>query len=129
MEDGRSEIISISLKQDTLDKLNLLCGELNVGSRSEVIRSAVNLFSLEIKNQSVIKGKISALLVLIHENANTTKKMHLGQKLVKTHLHNHLENKSCLDVFVLEGDAREIKSLLQGFQKDKKMKIVKLVAL
>ena len=129
MEDLKSEIISMSLKQDTLDKLDWLGGALKIDSRSEIIRNAVNLLGLEIKNQSTVKGRISALLVLIHEHANTTKKMHFIQGLVKTHLHNHLENKSCLDVFVLEGNASEIKSLSQEFQKDKKIKIAKLIIL
>ena len=122
MEKEKSEIISMSVKQETLDKLDIIGKELGIDSRSEIIRSAVNLLDLEIKNQSQIKGKISALLILIHEHANTTNKIHSIQNLVKTHLHNHLENESCLDVFVLEGNSNEIKSLSQQFQKDKKIK-------
>lgn len=125
----KSEIISMSLKKETLEKLDSLGKELNIGSRSEIIRSAINLLDLEIKNQSRIKGKISALLILIHEHANTTKKIHHIQNLVKTHLHNHLENKSCLDIFLLEGNSEQIKSLSQEFQKDKKIKISKLIIL
>ena len=122
------KIISMSLKEEDLLGLNSLTKKLNLKSRSETIRKALALLDQEQKYLEKSKGRISGILIIIHEHSkNTLKISHEYQHLIKNHNHSHLANHKCIDSFIIEGQSSEIKQILKNFNKDKKTLLVKLI--
>jgi len=122
------KIISMSLKEEDLSGLNSLTKKLNLKSRSETIRKALALLDQEQKYLEKSKGRISGILIIIHEHSkNTLKISHEYQHLIKNHNHSHLANHKCIDSFIIEGQSSEIKQILKNFNKDKKTLLVKLI--
>ena len=54
---------------------------------------------------------------------------HAYDKLINTHLHNKIDKDRCLEIFVLKGDANQIRDMTKQFQSNKKMDNVKLIPL
>jgi len=124
----KDNIISMSLKNQDLINLNILTKKLNLKSRSETIRKALELLNQEQKSLENTKGKVSGILIIIHEHSkNTLKISHEYQHLIKNHNHSHLANHKCIDSFIIEGQSSEIKQILKNFNKDKKTLLVKLI--
>jgi CopG family nickel-responsive transcriptional regulator len=46
---------------------------------------------------------------------------------MKTQLHNHLREDKCLDIFVLEGDAKQVCEMADVFRRSGGMDYVKLI--
>ena len=124
------KIISMSLKEEDLSGLNSLTKKLNLKSRSETIRKALALLDQEQKYLEKSKGRISGVLVIIHNHSkNTLKISHLYQHYIKNHNHSHLDDHKCIDTFIVEGESSEIKGILSNFNKDKRTIISKLIVL
>ena len=122
------KIISMSLKEEDLSGLNSLTKKLNLKSRSETIRKALALLDQEQKYLEKSKGRISGILIIIHEHSkNTLKISHEYQHLIKNHNHSHLANHKCIDTFIVEGQSSKIKQILTNFNKDKKTLLTKLI--
>lgn len=123
-----NEIISISVKKEFLEEIDSLIKEMNFKGRSEAIRAGIRSLLNEKKEREKLKGSINATLSVVHNHAkNIGKLAHNYQEVISSHLHNHLSNHKCLDIFVLSGDARLIKDLVERFQKHKGIEQVKLM--
>ena len=46
---------------------------------------------------------------------------------MKTHIHNKVSHSNCVELFLLEGDGKKVASMAKEFQKEDKMKSVKLL--
>jgi|SRR3989344_4132901 len=126
----KNKIISMSLKQEDLEKLDYLTSFLKHEGRSETIRASINILDLESKSIEKAKGKITSLLILTHNHSkNISQISHTYQEIIKTQFHTHLKNHKCAEFLILEGNAEEIKSLSKNFQKDKKVTLSKLIIL
>ena len=72
------------------------------------------------------------MLFLIHnqdEESIVTYIKHGFEVIIKTQIHSHSRNDKCLDIFVLEGDANRIKSIVRDFQVSGRMNYKKLLML
>ncbi len=125
-----SKIISISLSEKELDALNELQTEGDFLGRSETIRTALELLKLEEKTLSKNKGISDALLILIHKHSKYISKIiHKNENLIKTHLHNHLKDHRCIEIFIMQGDANKIRELSKEIQNKKDIFLSKLIFL
>lgn len=123
-------IVSVSLNQKILDELDHLQDTLGFSGRSETIRAAVRMLLADAKEKEDLKGVIDATVMVIHDEKfsdRVSKIRHDFQDLVKTQVHNHLENEKCLEIFVVKGRARRIKDMTNAFQVDRNLDYVKLV--
>jgi|GEM_PF-6969606 len=126
--EGKNEIISISLKPDVLGSLDILTRELGLSGRSETIRMGLRTLEAENKERKKLKGKINAVFTIVHKHsASVAKIAHKYQKSVTSHLHNHFEKEICVDVFILDGEARMVKDFVESAQKIKGLGQTKLV--
>ena len=122
-----SKIISMSLPEETLQQLDQLTREQNWSGRSETIRQGLRLLQQEHKNRTKVTGNIHAILSVIHAPQREVAALtHEYQPIILPHLHNHLNDRHCLDVFVLKGDATRIRKLVNSLERDKKVHQVKL---
>jgi CopG family nickel-responsive transcriptional regulator len=123
-------IVSISLNQTILDELDNLQHTMGFSGRSETIRAAVRMLVAENRQNNDLKGKIDATVMVIHDERysdRVSKIWHDYQDLIKTQVHNHLENHKCLEIFVVKGEAKRIKRMVDDFQINKNLDYVKLI--
>ena len=79
-----------------------------------------------------LKGKQNAILVVVHADEyddQVARIKHDYEDLIRTHLHNKIDGERCMEMFILDGDSKNVQAITQGFLTDKKMDTVKLVAL
>ena len=123
-------IVSISLNERILKEIDLLQDEMGFSGRSETIRAAIRMLLADKRDKEDLVGVLDATLLVIHDedsSDNVSKIRHDFQDLIKTQVHNHLENHKCLEIFVVKGDANRIKMMKNSFQIDRNLDYVKLV--
>jgi len=123
-------IISVSLNENILRNIEKIQSDYGYSGRSEVIRAGVRLLISENKDTEKLSGEINSILIVIHhhdsENAVSEIK-HDFKDITKTQIHSHFEKEKCLEIFVLQGNAKRIKEMHRLFNTNKKMDIVKLI--
>lgn len=100
--------------------------------RSEIIRTGIKAFVQEEKQKRSMQGRQSAILIVMHADkfdGQAAKIKHDYENLIRTHLHNRMDEDRCMEMFFLDGDYEKIRSITNGFLTDKNMDTVKLVAL
>lgn len=130
MDETGNKIISISIKPDIVKILDEIIDELDLSGRSEAIRLGIKSLELEKNERNKLRGKIGAVLTVVHSHANNVSKIsHKYQKIIISHLHNHFNNNSCVDIFVLNGEATIIRCLVEEVQRIKGVKKSKLIVI
>jgi CopG family transcriptional regulator, nickel-responsive regulator len=123
-------IISISLNENIIQELDKLQKFLGFSGRSEIIRASVRNLLLEEKRIDELSGVLHSVLLVIHDEKSDqeiSEIRHGFDKIINTHIHNKIDKDRCLEIFVLYGDAREIKNITKKFQGNRKMDQVRLV--
>jgi CopG family nickel-responsive transcriptional regulator len=123
-------IISISLNEHIIQELDKLQKFLGFSGRSEIVRASVRNLLLEEKRIDELSGVLHSVLLVIHDEKSDqeiSEIRHGFDKIINTHIHNKIDKDRCLEIFVLYGDAREIKSITKRFQGNRKMDQVRLV--
>jgi CopG family nickel-responsive transcriptional regulator len=123
-------IISVSLNEPILKDIERIQYEYGYSGRSEVIRAATRLLLSEHKDIEKIKGELNAILIVIHNHDHETTVSaikHDFKEITKTQIHSHFEKEQCLEIFVLQGEAKSIKEMTRQFETNRKMDIVKLI--
>jgi len=123
-------IISISLNENIIQELDKLQKFLGFSGRSEIVRASVRSLLLEEKRIDELSGVLHSVLLVIHDEKSDqeiSEIRHGFDKIINTHIHNKIDKDRCLEIFVLYGDAREIKNITKRFQGNRKMDQVRLV--
>ncbi len=123
-------IVSVSLNQRILQRIDAVQEEMGFSGRSEAIRAAIRMLIADKKEKDDLSGVIDATLLVIHDEKSSqwvSNIRHDFQDLIKTQVHNHLENEKCLEIFVVNGDAERIKKMTRSFQTHKNLDYVKLI--
>ncbi len=122
----------MSLSRDLLNDLGILQKRLGFTGRSEIIRASVRTMLSEEKEREDLIGQIHALFLVTHDEKSDdeiNEMRHTYDKLITTHLHNKIDRDKCLEIFVLKGDASQIRDMTRMFQSNKKMDNVKLITM
>jgi CopG family transcriptional regulator, nickel-responsive regulator len=123
-------IISISLNEQILKEIDGLKNNAGYAGRSDVIRSAVRNLVAETKEQGKLQGKVDGVLLVVHDDLHTEEvstTRHKFEKIIKTHIHNQLENHKCLEIFVVSGNAESVTELEEVMRTNRKLGFVKLI--
>jgi CopG family nickel-responsive transcriptional regulator len=122
-------IISLSLPEELLKELDAILGEERYASRSEVIRQALRTYISEYKELDKIKGDIMATITVLYEktekNEELFKLQHEFSDMISAYLHSHLTESNCLEVMVVKGSPKRLKSLVDGLKANKPVKQIK----
>lgn len=125
-------IVSVSLNDEILSEMSKLQKSLGFTGRSEIIRASVRSLLSEERNKEDLIGDVHAILLVTHDEKSDDQINEMGHaydKLVNTHLHNKIDKDRCLEIFVLKGDANQIRDMTRRFQSNKKINNVKLIPL
>jgi CopG family nickel-responsive transcriptional regulator len=98
--------------------------------RSELVRAAIRLLLEDTKGKDALSGQANALIVVGHardDEEPVTRLKHKYEDIVRTHVHVKVSHQDCVEVFVLSGDGRQIASMTKEFEKERKIRSVKLL--
>lgn len=107
-------VISISLTGDLLKRLDEFARKRGYSSRSEAIRDAVRDALSEYEMSRFDRGKVTATITVIseHERHDVDERLmrlrHEHDEIVSGNMHIHLGRAYCLEIFITEGDVREV---------------------
>jgi CopG family transcriptional regulator, nickel-responsive regulator len=125
-------IVSISLNEEILGEVDKLQSALGFSGRSEIIRAGIRNLLAEERERQDLTGLLHALLLVIHDEKSddqVTEIRHEYDELINTHLHSKIDGDRCLEIFLIKGDANEIRQMTKKFQANKKMDHIKLIAM
>jgi CopG family nickel-responsive transcriptional regulator len=125
-------IVSVSLNDEILTEVDRLQKALGFSGRSEIVRAGIRNLLADEKDRQNLSGSIFAVLLAIHDEKSddqVTMMQHDYDRLITTHIHNKIDGDRCLEIFLIKGDARNIRDMTKKFQANKKMDHVKLIAM
>jgi CopG family nickel-responsive transcriptional regulator len=125
-------IVSISINDDLLSEMEAMKKQLGYSGKSELLRAALRTLIAEKKERDTLIGQISSILIASHnEEAEevVTGLKHKYERCINTHLHSKQESGKCLELFILKGEASDVKGMLNEFQKNRKIDYARLVPL
>ena len=123
-------IVSLSFPEQMIRDMDEIRKSLGFTGRSELVRAAIRLLLEDKREKDSLRGQVAAILAVTHNQEDeepVTRIKHSFEDIIRTHLHNKITRTNCVELFLLEGDAQKIASMSNGFQKEDKMKSVKLV--
>ncbi|MDA4117353.1 MAG: CopG family ribbon-helix-helix protein [Thaumarchaeota archaeon] len=123
-------VVSLSFPESMLKEMNDVQRNSGFTGRSELVRAAIRMLLEDSKEKATAVGDMNGLLIVTHdeeEEAPVTKLKHQYEDIITTHVHNKTKTTMCIEVFVLQGDAKKINSMSRSFQAEDKMKSTKLI--
>src|SRR5580698_8694041 len=125
-------VVSLSFPESMLKEMNEVQKSSGFTGRSELVRAAIRMLLEDSKEKSTMVGDANGLLIVTHdeeEEAPVTRLKHQYEDIITTHVHNKTKTSMCIELFVLQGDAKKINSMSRSFQAEDKMKSTKFVAI
>ena len=122
--------MSVSLNDDLLNEMEKIQKLLGFSGRSEIVRAGIRNMLSEEKQRNDLTGMLHSLLLVIHDEKSDdeiSNMRHSYDKLINTHLHSKIDRDRCLEIFLLRGEAEEIRRMTREFQANKRMDNVKLI--
>ncbi len=125
-------IISLSLPDSMVKAMDEIQETVGFTGRSELVRAAIRVMLEETRQKESLKGPTSAILVVTHDKddeESATRIKHRFEEVVKTHVHSKVTKDDCVEMFLVQGEGEEIASMTKAFQREKRIREVRLVAI
>ena len=123
-------IISISVPEKLLQKVETTIKEQGFASRSEIVRQALRSFIMENRSLRELEGEITASITIIYERESTKGQIseiqHSFGDIISTFLHAHIDEEHCLEVIVVKGEAKTIRKLIEAFRTNEQISQIKV---
>jgi CopG family transcriptional regulator, nickel-responsive regulator len=113
-------VISISLNEQNLKDLDQVQKELGFSGRSEAIRTALRMLVAERNERKKMVGTVDGVLIVVTEKGssdNIDEVYHEHQKIIRTHIHNHVGPDRCMNLLIVSGDAKEVNGTLDELER------------
>lgn len=107
-------VVSVSMPEELLDRIDEFAEDHGYTGRSEVIREASRNLLGEFRDQSLEGHDLMALITVFFNYETTTveeRMMHLRHEyetLVTSNFHTHVGTNFCMELFILEGRLEDI---------------------
>lgn len=124
-------IVSLSLPDQMVRAMDEIQESVGFSGRSELVRAAIRLLLEDTRQKNALAGKTNAVIVVGHakdDEEPVTRLKHRFEDIVKTHVHCKTSREDCIEVFVLAGQGHEIASMAKEFQRERKIRSVKLLS-
>ncbi len=122
-------IISLSIPETLIEKIDQKIHEKGYASRSEIARQALRHFLIEdLKIQDIEGDAVATITVIYRENADRRRIMesqHRYSGLVSTFLHTHIQEGTCLEVIILKGQAYLIEKFVDALKQNEDIMQIK----
>jgi len=123
-------IVSLSLPDQMLTAIGEIQESVGFSGRSELVRAAIRLLLDDTRQKNALVGRMTAVIVASHgkdDEEPVTRLKHRFEDIVKTHVHCRISHEDCVEVFVLSGEGQQIASMTKEFEKEKRIRTVKLL--
>lgn len=125
-------IVSLSFPDQMVKELDEIQDTGGFAGRSELVRAAIRLLIEDRKEKDSLLGHVNAVVVVTHDESNEapiTRLKHEFEDIVKTHIHNKISRNNCVELFLVEGEGKKVASMTKAFQREEKMKSVRLIVI
>ncbi|MBN2259759.1 MAG: ribbon-helix-helix protein, CopG family [Clostridiales bacterium] len=123
-------IISISVPEKLLQNVETSIKDQGFANRSEIIRQALREFIRESKSLNEIEGNITASITIIYKRdaskVQISEIQHSFGNIISTFLHAHIDEEHCLEVIVVNGEAKKIRKLVEAFRTNEQISQLKI---
>ncbi len=123
-------VVSLSLPEKMVSDMDEIQGSVGFSGRSELVRAAIRLLLDDTRQKNALAGETTAVIVVGHgkeDEEPVTRLKHKFEDIVKTHVHCKVSHEDCIEVFVLAGQGKEIASMAKEFERERKIRSVKLL--
>jgi CopG family nickel-responsive transcriptional regulator len=123
-------VVSLSFPESMLKEMDDVQKNSGFTGRSELVRAAIRMLLEDNREKATAAGDMNGLLVVTHdedEEAPVTKLKHQYEDIITTHVHNKTKTSMCIELFVVQGDAKKINAMSKSFQAEDKMKSSKFI--
>lgn len=126
-------IISISVPEKLLEKVEETIHEQGFANRSEIVRQALRTYITETRTLKELEGQVAASITIIYERGSAKGQIseiqHRFGDIISTFLHSHIEEDYCLEVIVVRGDAENLRQLVDAFRTNEQISQIKVSVL
>ncbi len=111
-------VVSVSMPEELLDRLDSFADEHGYTGRSEVVREASRNLLSEFEDKQLEDRELMGVVTVLFNFKSTDveqKMMHLRhdyESLVTSHVHNHVGDHYCMELFILEGSLEDISTFV-----------------
>lgn len=105
------EIISLSVDEDTEDKIEEIQEKASFNGRSELFRKAIENLYHDTQENRRLEGNLNAVIVVRHPHRKEQEialLSHRHDAIITTQLHSKLDGEKCLEVFHTDGPADKV---------------------
>ena len=122
-------IVSVSMDEAILRRLDDVAQRRRYRSRSEAVREALREF-IGAGEWGRDAAHASLILAVIYQKGNPKADLAMLQhrfEEIRTMLHTHLDENDCLEIFVAEGPTSRLKELIGQIRRVKGVKQIKFI--
>ncbi|MFC6835306.1 nickel-responsive transcriptional regulator NikR [Halomarina ordinaria] len=111
-------VVSVSMPDSLLERLDEFAEEHGYTGRSEVVREAARNLLGEFEDKRLEERRLMAVVTVLFNYETTAveeRMMHLRHEhetLVASNVHNHVGDHYCMELFILEGSLQEISTFV-----------------
>jgi CopG family nickel-responsive transcriptional regulator len=124
--------IGISLPENLLNKFDEIILQRGYSSRSEGIRDTIRNYIVHYEWMSDIQGERVGVITIVYSHTqrgledSLTEVQHEFGSIIRSSMHVHLDRDNCLEVIVLRGEGKDVKTAAEKMMALKGVKHVKL---
>ena len=111
-------VVSVSMPESLLERLDEFAEEHGYTGRSEVVREASRNLLSEFEDKKLEGRDLMGVVTVVfdHETSSAEERMmrvrHEHESLVVSNVHNHVGDHYCMELFILEGGLDEISTFV-----------------
>ena len=123
-------IVSLSLPGPMIQSMDQIQEALGFSGRSELVRAAVRLMLEDEREKAKLTGTVSGLLVVTHDRDReepVTALKHRYEGIIRTHVHSKTSSTICVELFIVQGPAKQVVEMSSSFRAEDKMKSSKFI--
>jgi CopG family nickel-responsive transcriptional regulator len=111
-------VVSVSMPDDLLDRIDAFADEHGYTGRSEVMREAARNLLGEFEDRKLEERDLMGVVTVLfnYETTDVEERMmglrHEHEDLVASNVHSHVGNGYCMELFVLEGQLEDISAFV-----------------
>lgn len=126
-------IISVSVPEKLLERLEQSITEQGFANRSEIVRQSLRSFLTESRSLKELEGEVTASITIIYERETRNEQVsdihHNFGEIISTFLHAHIDENYCLEVIVVKGAAEKLRRLVDAFRTNEQISQIKVSVL
>jgi len=127
--------IGVSLPEHLLEKFDEIISKRGYSSRSEGIRDAIRNYIRYYEWMSEVEGERVGTVSLVYDHSqrglvnSLLDIQHEFASLIRSSLHIHIDHDECMEVLILRGEGKDVKTVTERLMALKGVKHVKLTTI